>query len=435
MVEFATKSGFDRRKEEIAAADRLAQVARMQETRFDNDQTDRARAEALDAAERQYYADRMGGGASSAQNLVAAATQPGPSPSGAPTLSNPEFRTAGFNPDAKQPKPAAQTLATTAARSGPVNPADYFANVHGGGKILAGIDNYQRKREDDVERNAVTALRNGDFELFEHFNATANLKIPASDLARMRTDSRFRINMGNAALASELYKSNPKQAGHFLMAYMDAATKNPGGSPQEFATQAASRVGPPADKPNWTIKQLADGAMVRINENSGDVIPITMQDGSGNVIPVKGPGGKTGKDLLFQVKLSAFKTAFPQASEAEALAFANGDTKLGNDPKVRATYFKIAADLLKDDIDAMDMGLAEKQEMLNKMTDDMMKDQGDPYQRRGTMDVPNREAQSGNVAGRDQDNPAQINNMDDFAALPSGAYYVNPSDGGTYRKN
>ncbi|MAX82413.1 MAG: hypothetical protein CL843_19825 [Crocinitomicaceae bacterium] len=429
MVEFATQSGFDNRKKEIAAAERLAQVARMEDARFDNDQTDRARADALDAAERQYYADRMGGGASPAQTLAAAATQSGPSRSEAPTVTNPEFRTAGFNPDAGQPKPAAQTLAATAARSGPVNPADYFANVHGGGKILAGIDNYQRKREDDVERNAVTALRNGDFELFEHFNATANLKIPASDLARMRTDSRFRINMGNAALASELYKSNPKQAGHFLMAYMDAATKNPGGSPQDFATQAASRVGPPADKPNWTIKQLADGAMVRINENSGVVAPITMQDPTGKTVPVKGTGGKTGKDLLFQVKFDAYKKAFPNASDADALAFANGDITLGTDPTVRATYYKIAADMLKYGADEVNMSVEEKQALLKQMTDDMMKDQGNTTLQEGGPDAPRR------GSGTSQNDPMQINNMDDFAALPSGAYYINPSDGGTYRKN
>lgn len=416
MVEFATKSGFDRRKEELAAADRLAQVARMQSTKFENDQIDRSRAEALDAAERNYYADRLGGGRA-------------PSITGSSEKGGSDFRTAGFNPDAKQPAVAAQRLATTAAQAGRVNPADYFANVPGGGKILAGIDKFQQEREDEAERNAVTALRNGDFGLFDHFNKTANLDIPAEDLARMRTDKTFRVNMGNAALAAEIYKSNPKQASGFLMAYMDAATKNPGGNPQEFVIQAATRVGPPADKPNWTIKQLADGAMVRINENSGDVMPITMQDGSGNVVPVKGTGGKTGKDLLFQVKLNAFKTAFPQASEAEALAFANGDTKLGNDPKVRATYFKIAADLLKDDIDAMDMGLAEKQEMLNKMTDDMMKDQGNTTLQEGGPDTPRR------GTGMTENDPMQINNMDDFAALPSGAYYVNPSDGATYRKN
>lgn len=418
MVEFARQSGFDSRKKEIAAAERLAQVARMQETRFDNDQTDRARADALDAAERQYYADRMGGGAA-----------PAASGSGAPALSNPEFRTAGFNPSAEQPALAAQTLATTAARSGAVNPADYFASVPGGGKILAGIDKYQQGREDEAERNAVTALRNGDFELFDHFNKTAKLDLPAEDLDRMRKDRTFRINMGNAALASEIYKANPRQAQGFLMAYMDAATKNPGGSPQDFVIQAATRIGPPADKPNWTIKQLADGAMVRINENSGDVMPITMQDPTGKTVPVKGTGGKTGKDLLFQVKLEAYKKAFPNASDADALAFANGDAKLGRDPGVRATYFKIAAGLLEDDVNSMNLKLGEKQKLLKKMTDDMMADQGNTTLQEGGPDAPRR------GTGMTQDDPMKINTMEDFAALPAGAYYVNPADGATYKKN
>ncbi|MDG4721145.1 hypothetical protein [Thalassospira aquimaris] len=427
MVEFATRSGYDRRQAEISAAERLKRAAQMQDQQFENAQQDRARADALDAAERQYYSAQMGGGPSATQKLVSVAAQ---QPSGTDT----DFRTAGFNPNAAPAASAAQTLAATARQSRSVNPADYFGNVHGGGKILAGIEKFQRQREDDAERNAVTAFRNGDWALFDHFQKQANLKLPASDLERAKTDSRFRMNMGNAALASEIYKANPKQAAGFLMAYMDAATNNPSGNPQDFVVQAAQRVGPPADKPNWTLKQLSDGAMVRINENSGDVVPLTMNDGTGKTIPVKGTG-KTTKDLLFQVKLDAYKKAFPAASETDALAFANGDITLGSDPKTRATYFKIAADLLKDDVNSMSMSVAEKQQLLDQMATDMMGEAGNPYQRRGTMDVPNREAQAGNVAGRDQDNPAQVATQAEFDALPSGAYYVNPADGATYRKN
>lgn len=436
MVEFATQSGYDRRKGEIDAAQRLAQAARMQEQNFENAQQDRASADALDAAERKYYADKMGGAANPASSLVKVAQQNQPGPSVGPTPSSaygpsPGVRTAGFNPNAQSPQtqqPAAQTLVATASAPSAVNPSDYFGNVKGGGKILAGIEKFKQQREDDAERNAVTAFRNGDWALFDHFQKTANLKLPAADIERAKTDSRFRVNMGNAALAAEIYKANTKQAGQFFMSYMDAANKNPGGNPQDFVVQAAGRVGPPADKPNWTMKQLANGAMVRINEN-GDVKPITMDDGTGKTIPVMGSGAKSGKDLLFEVKLKSFKQAFPDASDADALSFANGDTTLGTDPTVRATYFKIAAKLLEDDINSMDMPLAEKQKMLSQMTDDMMGAQGNSTLQEGGPSAPRRSGED------DASPPAQITSQADFDALPSGALYINPADGATYRKN
>ncbi|QDP58366.1 MAG: hypothetical protein Unbinned664contig1000_47 [Prokaryotic dsDNA virus sp.] len=443
MVEFATQSGYNRRKEEIGAAERLKQAAAIQQQSFDNSQQDRARADALDAAERQYYAARLGSGAAPApattpvQNLIRAASASGASSS---PQASPEFRTAGFNPDAAKPAPAQAAQPQTAAQklvaAASPDPALVFANVHGGGKLMAGIANMRREKEDEAERNAATAFRNGDWELFEHFNKTAKLDIPASDLQRAKSDVMFRRNMGNAALGSELYKANPRQAGAFFAAYMHATQSNPQVSPQDAVLQAIKIAGAPVDKQDWTIKELSDGAMVRISSNTGDVSPITMTDSTGKVVPVKGKAGaKTGKDLLFQVKMEAYKRAYPDASDADALAFANGDKPLGQDPTIRATYFKIASDLVKDDINTADLPLAEKQKLLSEIADGMMGESSDPYQRRGTMDVPNREASAGNVAGRDQNNPAQVTSMEEFQALPSGSYYVNPADGATYRKN
>lgn len=437
MVEFATQSGYNRRKEEIGAAERLKQAAAIQQQSFDNSQQDRARADALDAAERQYYSAQLG----SAPDATPAAT-----PSSPVTTGSPSFRTAGFNPNAAAPAPATQAaaiqpmtpsqkLVNAAAPVPASDPALAFAKVQGGGKLMAGIAKMRREKEDEAERNAATAFRNGDWELFEYFNRTANLQIPASDLQRAKSDVMFRRNMGNAALASELYKSNPRQAGQFFAAYLQASQRNPHGSPQDAVMQAIQVAGVPVDKQDWTIKELSDGAMVRINTNTGDVAPITMKDGTGQVVPVRGKGGKTGKDLLFQVKLEAYKKAYPGASDQDALAFASGDKKLGTDPATRVNFYKIAAGLIENDPNTMGMSAAEKQQVLAGLVDQMMGASSDPYQRRGTMDVPNREAPSGNVAGRDQNNPAQVTSMEEFQALPSGSYYINPADGVTYRKN
>jgi hypothetical protein len=425
MVEFATQSGYNRRKEEIGAAERLKQAAAIQQQSFDNSQQDRARADALDAAERQYYAAKLGGGAAPAPAT----------PASAAGSSSPGFRTAGFNPNAAAPGMTAPASGPTAAQklvaaSMPADPALAFANVHGGGKLMAGIANMRREKEDEAERNAATAFRNGDWELFEHFNNIANLQIPAADLQRAKSDVIFRRNMGNAALGSELYKANPRQAGAFFAAYMHATQSNPQGSPQDAVLQAIKIAGVPVDKQDWTFKELSDGAMVRINSNTGEVVPLTMTDGTGKVVPVKGRGVAGSKrELEFEVRYKAFKNAFPEKSEAEILALASGDQKLGTDPATRANFYKIAAGLIENDPEAMGMSAAEKQKVLSELVDQMMGTAGNSTLQEGGSDMPRR-----NV-GSDQNSPAQVTSMEEFKALPSGSYYINPADGVTYRKN